>query len=207
MGNPHGQLRPRAEVTLEIRRIPATALAEYARIPMKFVAGEIYDVVAAPGGGRPLDLAPRRLPGLYTKDYDAIDGEGPAHWAQQFDLTRWAFFSAFVGGTNVGGAAVARDTPGIDMLEGRRDLAVLWDIRVDASVRRQGVGGALFEAAEAWALANRCRQLKVETQNVNAPACRFYARQGCILGAARPHAYPAFPEEIQLIWYKNLATP
>jgi GNAT superfamily N-acetyltransferase len=105
------------------------------------------------------------------------------------------------------GAAVVRDTPGIDMLEGRRDLAVLWDIRVDAPARGRGVGAALFEAAAAWARASGCRRLKAETQNLNVPACRFYARQGCILGAANRQAYPAFPDEIQLLWYKNLAAP
>jgi GNAT superfamily N-acetyltransferase len=207
MGNPHGQLRPRAEVTLKIRRVHGPAeLVEYARVPMNFVADEIYDVMTPPGG-RAIELIPRRLASPYMKDYDAIDGEGPAHWARQFDLTHWGFFIALIDGTNVGAAAVASDTPEIDMLEGRRDLAVLWDIRVAASVRGQGVGRALFEAAEAWALANGCRQLKVETQNVNMPACRFYARQGCILVGAHAQAYPAFPDETQLLWYKNLGTP
>lgn len=194
-------------MTLVVRRIPVSALAEYGSIPMGFTVNEVYDVAPGPSSDGAITLTPRRLPSPYVKDYDAIDGEGPAQWALQFDLSNWAFFSALLDGRNVGGAAVARDTPGIDMLEGRRDLAVLWDIRVDASARGQGVGGALFEAAAAWALANGCRQLKVETQNVNVPACRFYARQGCILGAARPHAYPAFPDETQLLWYKNLATP
>ena len=144
MGNPHGELRTRTDVTLEIRRVHGPeALVEYARVPMKLVADEIYDVTTPRSGG-PIELIPRRLASPYTKDYDAIDGEGPAHWAEQFDLTHWAFFMALIEGTNLGGAAVARDTPGIDMLEGRRDLAVLWDIRVDASVCGQGVGRALF---------------------------------------------------------------
>jgi GNAT superfamily N-acetyltransferase len=207
MGNPHCELRPRAEVTLEIGRVDGPgALEEYARVPMELVADEIYDVITAPNCGA-IELVPRNLASPYKKDYDAIDGEGPAHWAEQFDLTHWAFFIALIDGTNVGGAAVAHDTPGVDVLEGRRDLAVLWDIRVDASVRGQGVARALFKAAEAWALASGCRQLKVETQNVNVPACRFYARQGCILGAAHTQAYPAFPDEIQLLWYKNLGPP
>jgi hypothetical protein len=44
----------------------------------------------------------------------------------------------------------------------------------------------------------------VETQNVNVAACRFYARQGCVLTAVDPFAYPALPGEIQLLWYKDL---
>jgi GNAT superfamily N-acetyltransferase len=110
-------------------------------------------------------------------------------------------------GKQIGGAAVASDTPGIDLLEGRRDLAVLWDIRVDPSVRGRGVGLALFSAAAAWARSRGCRQLKVETQNVNVAACRLYAREGCMLGAAHEQVYPAFPHETQLLWYRNLRTP
>jgi GNAT superfamily N-acetyltransferase len=91
------------------------------------------------------------------------------------------------------------------MLEGRSDVAVLWDIRVVPSMRRHGVGSALFQAVEAWASAGGCRQLKVETQNINMAACWFYARQGCELRAVRRGAYPEFPEEIQLLWYKDLA--
>jgi GNAT superfamily N-acetyltransferase len=90
------------------------------------------------------------------------------------------------------------------MLEGRRDLAVLWDLRVAPEARGQGVGAALFQAAEAWAAARGCRQMKVETQNVNVPACRFYASQGCVLGAIHRFAYPELPHEVQLLWYRDL---
>ena len=104
----------------------------------------------------------------------------------------------------MGGAVVAYDTPGVYMLEGRRDLAVLWDIRVAPPVRGRGVGRALFLAAEAWATAKGCRQLKVETQNINVPACRFYLRQGCVLGGIRRFAYVEFPDEVEMLWYKEL---
>jgi hypothetical protein len=49
-----------------------------------------------------------------------------------------------------------------------------------------------------------CRRLKVETQNTNVPACRLYASQGCTLGAIHRFAYPELPEEIQLLWYKDV---
>jgi GNAT superfamily N-acetyltransferase len=90
-------------------------------------------------------------------------------------------------------------------LEDRTDLAVLWDIRVAEGMRGRGLGTALFRTAEEWAREQRCRQLKVETQNINVPACRFYAKQGCVLGAIHRFAYPDFPEEAQLLWYKQLA--
>jgi GNAT superfamily N-acetyltransferase len=90
------------------------------------------------------------------------------------------------------------------MLEDRRDVAVLWDIRVAAEVRGQRVGTALFDAAEKWAVTHGCQRLKGETQNINVPACRFYAKQRCELGAIHRFAYPDLPNETQLLWYKNL---
>jgi len=109
-----------------------------------------------------------------------------------------------VSGSRVGGATVTFDTPGLTMLEGRRDLSVLWDIRIAPNARGKGIGSALFEKVEAWARAQGCRQLKIETQNVNVRACLFYARHGCELRAVHHAAYPGLPEEIQFLWYKDL---
>jgi ribosomal protein S18 acetylase RimI-like enzyme len=104
----------------------------------------------------------------------------------------------------VGGAVAAWNTPSVDMLEGRSDLAVLWDVRVDPEYRERGVGHCLFTAVTDWARTRGCRTLKVETQNINVPACRFYARQGCELRTIRSDAYPDLPDEVQLLWYKRL---
>ncbi|HEX8671175.1 MAG TPA: GNAT family N-acetyltransferase, partial [Longimicrobium sp.] len=128
----------------------------------------------------------------------------PARWAKRFDVWNWGVLAARIGGRRVGGAVIAFNTPGVDMLEGRRDLAVLWDIRVAPDVRAQGVGTALFRAAETWARARRCAELKVETQNIDVPACRFYAKQGCVLAEANRGVYPSLPHEVQLIWRKPL---
>jgi GNAT superfamily N-acetyltransferase len=149
-------------------------------------------------------LVERNLKVPYVKDYDSIDGEHPTQWPARFDLSTWGFLSAHVAGRRVGGAAVAFNTPSLDMLDGRSDIAVLWDIRVAPEARGQGIGRALFHAAEAWSRARGCRKLIIETQNVNVPACRFYQRLGCELVAANRLAYPAFPNEIQLIWQKAL---
>jgi streptothricin acetyltransferase len=105
-----------------------------------------------------------------------------------------------------GWAVIAFDCAGVEMLERRRDLAVLWDIRVDMAFRGYGIGASLFQAAEQWAAKRRCRQLKVETQNTNIAACRFYVRQGCTLGAVNRLAYPNLPNEIQMLWYKELVS-
>ena len=49
--------------------------------------------------------------------------------------------------------------------------------------RRRGVASKLFGAAVEWARERGCKQFKVETQNINVGACRFYQKQGCKLGA------------------------
>lgn len=188
-------------MTVEVRQEPLAALGEYATVPIAFEVRSVFEVAEA---GEGFELVERPVAAPYVKDHDAIPGEGPAAWAMHFDLSSWALFAAWRDGRRVGGAAVAFDTPGVDMLEGRRDLAVLWDIRVAPDVRAQAVGTALFRAAEDWARARGCTELKVETQNIDVPACRFYARQGCVLAEATRGAYPTLPHEVQLIWRKPL---
>jgi GNAT superfamily N-acetyltransferase len=192
-------------VRIEVNEEPITLLSEYARIPNAFEVNRVLDVAVQGSGRASFVLSERRIDTEpYIKNYDAIKGEGPVRWARRFDVSNWGLFAARGEGRLMGGAAVAFDTRGLNMLEGRTDLAVLWDIRVAPAVRGQGVGSALFRAAEAWATVRGCLQLKVETQNINVPACRFYARHGCVLEAIHHDAYPECPGEIQLLWYKDL---
>jgi GNAT superfamily N-acetyltransferase len=197
----HGYDSP---MTIELAEEPMAALPEYARVPIVFTVDRVLDVTNRDDGQGRFALSERRLDAPYEKDYDAIAGEGPLQWARRFDLSNWALFAARLASRIVGGATVAFDTPGLTMLEERRDLAVLWDIRVAPDARRQGVGSALFQRVESWARLRGCRQLKIETQNTNVRACRFYERQGCRLEAIHHAAYPELPEEIQLLWYKDL---
>ena len=187
---------------IEVSEEKALDLQDYAQIRMSFEVRQVLDVVALDDGLGGFTLSERNLPVPYLKDYDAI--ESPLQWQGSIDMSNWAFFVARAEGARLGGAAVAFDTAGLTMLEDRKDIAVLWDIRIATEARRQGVGAALFMAVEKWALAHGCRRLKVETQNINVPACRFYATQGCVLGAINRFAYPEFPNEAQLLWYKDL---
>lgn len=190
---------------VEVSQEPLATLEEYASIPITFEVNLVLDIAGPANGLGKFVLTERRLDVPYLKDYDAINGEAPAEWARRFDMSNWGVFAAWVEGQHVGGAAVVFNSPGLIMLEGRRDLAVLWDIRVSPEARGQGVGSTLFRVAEVWARAKGCRQLKVETQNINVPACRFYARQGCVLAAVHRFAYPEFPDEIQMLWSKDLS--
>lgn len=174
----------------------------YGSVPIAFESESVLDATRRDGGG--FSLVERPLDAPFLKDYDAIAGEGPARWAARFDVSRWSVLVARLDGERVGGAVVVADTPGVNMLEGRTDLAVLWDLRVAPGRRGQGIGTALFRAAEACARGRGKSELKVEAQNVNPSACRFYARMGCELHAVVPNAYHEFPDEVQLLWIRKL---
>jgi GNAT superfamily N-acetyltransferase len=136
-------------VRVEAATDPVAALREYASVPIAFEVRSVLDVAEQDAGPARFELTERRLDAPYVKDYDGMPGEHPAGWAERFDVSRWGVFAAWMAGRRVGGAVVAFRTPGLDMLEGRDDLAVLWDVRVAPEARGQGVGSALFRAAEA----------------------------------------------------------
>lgn len=178
-------------------------LQSYGEIPISFTVDSKYRVDAVKRGKGGWKLTERRVARPFVKDYDE-GGERPLRWAQKWDLSNWVILAVLRGSARLGGAVVARNTPGATMLEGRTDLAALWDLRIHPDYRRIGIGTQLFDRAAAWARAKGCRQLKVETQNINVPACKFYAKQGCYLGAVHPGAYPEHPDEVQLLWYLDL---
>ena len=90
---------------------------------------------------------------------------------------------------------------------GRGELVrLLLRFGADMEARDSWGQTALFRAAERWARGRGCLALKVETQNVNVPACRFYARMGCALRSINRAAYPELPGEIQMLWWKELST-
>ncbi len=186
---------------IELREEPFTESTGHAAIPSVYESGSVFDVLETGSG---FGLRERLLAEPHRKDYDLL--EDPRQWPARFDVSNWALIGAYEGGARVGGAIAAFDTPGVDMLEGRKDLVVLWDLRVSPAARRRGIGAALFQAVEAWGRQRQCIELKVETQNTNVAACRFYARQGCTLRRANRGAYPELPDEVQLIWRKALGS-
>jgi streptothricin acetyltransferase len=187
----------RNESMIEIECGPVRDLRSHAAISCAFESRAVFDVMGE--GGRNA-LVERTLDAPFRKDYDTV--EDPLSWVEQFDVSNWVLVSARDGNRIVGGAIGARDTAGVDMLENRRDLLVLWDLRVAPEARGAGVGSALFRAVEDWGRRHSCVELKVETQNVNVRACHLYRAQGCALAQANRGAYPELPAEVQLIWRK-----
>ena len=190
---------------VEIVEAAAESLIEYANIPIAFEVRSRFECEVADGLATEFSLTERPVSEPYVKDYDAVDGEGTPRWLEQFDISRWGLFLARIDGVLAGGAAVAIDTPGLEILEGGGDMAALWDIRVSPEMRSRGVGTALFDHSRGWAAARGARVMRVETQNTNVPACRFYAARGCVLNSIERFAYPSLPEEIRLIWQCDLA--
>jgi GNAT superfamily N-acetyltransferase len=177
-------------------------LAQHATVPISFVVDRYVDVTVIEDGFKGLGLTEVIVDPPWVKNYDAVEGEGPTRWAEMFDTSNWGLIAAHEDGVRIGGAVVAFNTAGVNMLEGRSDLAVIWDIRVRSEARGRGVGRSIVAAVEEWARDRRCRSLKVETQNINVAACRFYQHLGFELEAIDRHAYVGFPEEAQLLWFK-----
>jgi ribosomal protein S18 acetylase RimI-like enzyme len=178
-------------------------LEQYAAIPMFVEADKILKCIPIDGGTGGFRLSEQAVDPPFRKTYEnSEDDPFPRH--NRWDVSNWGIFIAKNNEMIVGGCVVALRTEGIYMLEGRTDMAVLWDIRVRPEYKRSGIGSKLFQRAKAYAVESDCKFLKIETQNVNVPACHFYQRQGCHLAGMNMHAYSKYPEEVQLLWYMAL---
>lgn len=193
-----------------IERIGPDRLSEYCAIPSLVDVRTTYDVREVDGGLGGIVMEERPVQTPWTKDYDSY-GETPADWPKKWDLSNWCLLLARIEGKAVGGACVVTRTKGINMLEGRDDLAVLWDIRVSPAHKRKGIGQALFAEAVKWSRQQGMTTLKIETQNSNVPACKFYAGQGATLGVINRFVYrdalwshPDVANEVMLLWYLQL---
>ena len=110
---------------LVLREEACDDLVGYATTPISFLVDRVLrvDVPASEAALVQLDEV-RCIP--YWKDYDEEDGNAPTDWSSRFDTSNWRVFSAWSGEQRLGGIVVVHDSPAIDMLEGRDDLAVLW---------------------------------------------------------------------------------
>jgi ribosomal protein S18 acetylase RimI-like enzyme len=192
-------------VNVDIQEHGADRLAEYAAVSIAFRVAEVLDLDGISADSSAATIPTRPVAPPYIKDYDSVAGDAPLDWPARFDVSRWTFLAAFAGGKRVGCATMIARDPAVDLLDRRDDLARLWDLRVAAEFRHRGVASALLAAVEERARAQDTRTLMVETQDINVPACRFYARQRFVLGAVNRGAYPDLPHEVQLLWYKPLA--
>ena len=192
------------DVEVQLEEQPVERLDEHASISIAFMVEQVLTVSLADDGLGGVWLSEEPVSTPYLKDYDAERGEGPTRWLKRFDTTNWGLITAYLGEVRVGGVVIALRSPDVHFLRGQSDLAAIWDIRIAPEHRSGGIGSRLFQAAENWSRERGCVDLKVETQNINVPACHFYVRMGCTLASIDRLAYPDLPEEVQLVWHKKL---
>jgi hypothetical protein len=108
---------------IETREEPLGELHDHVAVRSSFETDVVLDVHE---GAEGIELRERCLDQPYRKDYDSL--EDPMQWPVMFDVSRWAMIGAFDQDRRVGGIIGAFDSPGVKMLEGRRDLLVLWDL-------------------------------------------------------------------------------
>jgi GNAT superfamily N-acetyltransferase len=133
-----------------------------------------------------------------VKDYDAQPGHHPLDWPRRFDVSHWWFAAACLNEQRIGGAVVI---PGSSASP---DTAIVWDLRIAPAFRRRDVGRAILAFAESQARSRGHRHIQIETQDINVPACRFYARAGYRLSEINARAYADLPDEVRLIWHNDL---
>lgn len=192
-------------MNISVTPVSVESLAGYSAIPIRFEVRSVLEPELIDDGRGGILLHEKAVP-FQMKDYDVLEEEGLTRWLKSFDTSNWSLFLVREGEVLVGGATVAFRSPGLFMLGNRDDIAVLWDIRVLPERRRSGFGTALVAAAAQWARERDCQYLKIETQNVNVPACRFYVAKGCRLGEINRFAYsdPRVSHEVMLCWYLDL---
>lgn len=179
-------------------------LKMYTEVPISFEVNKQFEIVKNTHEFYGINLKLSVTDPPYIKNFDYIESEQPTHWNEKWDLSNWGFFGAYIENQLIGGCAVAWNTDKCSMLNNRIDMCVLWDIRIHQDYRYQGIGTKLFEAVIRFGKERGCKLLKIEAQNNNVAACRFYKRMGCYLGGFNMHAYQKFPDETMLLWYYEI---
>ena len=186
-----------------IKQVTTDTLPLYSKIPISFLVESVYRVKTKDGFDG-FELYEEKVSHPYIKDYDAVKGEGPTRWLKRFDMSKWGIFMALDGERPVGGTIIA---PGAYVGDIDSTFAQMFDIRVRPQLRRSGTGTKLLQQAASFARQLNFKFLKIETQNTNIPACKFYAKQGCQLGNIDLYAYksdPAYEHEFRIVWYLEL---
>lgn len=168
------------------------------------IAFEVNFILEFTQVGSKFEFEELLLSSSFVKDYDSVSENHPLDWASEFDMSNWGLIFAEDEGKKIGSALIAYNTNGVNMLDGSKELAVLWDLRVSPEYRGQGVGKSLFDIAKHWARNHHCNELKIETQNNNVGAVKFYLKQGAELRFVKANAYQDFPDEDMLLFYITL---
>lgn len=115
-------------------------------------------------------------------------------WSSYIDSNQKIVLLAFHEDTCIGQIRLVKDW---------NRFAYIENIAVKKSFRKSGVGHLLLEAAENWTKEQSLIGLSLEAQNDNLIACRFYAKEGFVLGGVDTLKQSANLQiDITLYWYK-----
>ena len=80
-------------MALEIAPLPASELAQYATVPISFLATHRVRVTV---GSVPSPDVPEPLSTPFMKDYDGLPGMSPVEWRSRFRLSDWGILTSGV---------------------------------------------------------------------------------------------------------------
>ena len=141
---------------------------------------------------------------LQIKDYDTFDDQKPTSLATRYDMSNWGIFTCTVDGQLLGGTLLAPSKSEYSIPGATDRSAILIDLRVNPTARRNGIGTALLISAISWASTLECDEILVETQDTNVAACKFYEQMGFQLKSFELNAYKPTSDEARLIWTLKL---
>ena len=188
----------------EIKEMDKSCFALYDQVSMNVDVRSEYRVTRVDNGlgGLVFEEVPVTP---FVKDLSKY--ERATEYEKMFDISTWRFYMAFDGDTPVGAMTVAGTTKGMDMLGGRTDACVLWDIRVADEYKHKGIGQQMLDMGIKAAKADGYRLMIIECQNNNVAACKFYRKQGALLSKVDMNAYDSEPDiadEVQFVWQLDL---
>ncbi len=120
--------------------------------------------------------------------FDVLD-EHPASWNAFISFRNFNMVGIYEGEQAVAAMSLVHDNPSVRMLDGRKDVLLLWDLRVLPDHQGKGYGKALVSYARKKAGTLGMKHLRIETQNTNPDAVDFYKAMGFELAHIREHAY------------------
>jgi len=173
------------------------AIKTYQEVSITFSADMILEFEAIDSGLKGFKAIEKKVT-PFTKNYD--DYGLLTDSLKEFDISNWQLLTILDDDQIVGGALLAFQTTNVNMLGGRDDLVVVWDIRINEAYRHKGLGTALFDEIKSFAREIKATEINIETQNNNIKACKFYASQGAVIKSLKQEAYKDLPEETQIIW-------
>ncbi|WP_127539639.1 GNAT family N-acetyltransferase [Paenibacillus illinoisensis] len=131
---------------------------------------------------------------LYDEMRETRFPDDQLDWSHYINREDKALFLAYMNNTCIGQIRIIKDWNRFCYIE---------NIATKKDYRGSGVGKLLLHKAEAWAKQRKLIGMSLEAQDDNLGACRFYVKQGFILGGVDTLKQSYTPNiETTLYWYK-----